>query len=95
MNILQFLKPMKQPKSYIQEVLYELITKKSVQSTDFHWISDVPKYISMLTLDHDLIIDKELKHKINRYGNAYTYKMYSLRDKHKGMAVYKKITRWI
>jgi hypothetical protein len=41
-KVLNFLKPkLKAPSNYTQEVLFELINRKSVRSIDFNWISDV------------------------------------------------------
>lgn len=76
-----------QPKTNTQEILFTLIKHGSVSIFDFPYLSGFRTRVSELVLTHELVLDKEMKTHINKFGNTYNYALHKLPESEREKAV--------
>ena len=81
------------PKTNIQEVLYELITKGNASIETFGYMCGFRTRISQLKRIHDLYLVSFPCTEKNKFGNTYTYYIHFLKniDRKAAVNIYKKL----
>ncbi len=75
------------PKTSKAEILRTLIEKGEVSIMEFPYLSSFRTRISDLKLIHNLPLLRELKTKVNKFGNSYSYAVHKLNPFHKRTAI--------
>ncbi len=86
---------MKQPQSQLQEVLYFLLTRKTISCRQMMfdtYILNLSARLSDLKLDHGIEIKMTKTHRTNKFDRKISYGTWGLVDREHALEVYKKLT---
>lgn len=85
--------PLNRPKTNLQEILFELITKGNASIETFGYLCGFRTRISQLKRLYDLPLLSIPCTEKNKFGNTYTYHIHFLKniDKRKAVNIYKKL----
>jgi hypothetical protein len=83
------------PKTNEQEVLLTLILQGNVSLFDFFWMAGYRTRISDIQIKHFLFLEREVKQKVNKFGNSYNYAIHILPEnqKEKAIELYHKLSK--
>ena len=87
------MKPISKPTTALTEVLYELLTKKSISSKDLHFMCGFRTRISELINKKGVRICKKEAKSTNKHGRKYTYIKHSLIDRKDALKIYNKLLK--
>lgn len=92
MNILNLHNDIMTPRTYTQEVLFEMINNGEVSIMDFPYLSGFRTRVSELHRKYGIEIKTIHRQEINKFGNKYNYAVHSLVDINHALDVYKEMS---